>query len=250
MVSPWFAAGFLVCFLGLVFSGNSELDFQAPRGDAFTAFHYAYRDNNSFWFFVVGCALPYAGSYCEDRRWGLFPLERGRISLPWFVTARVVACGISGGLALCTALALFWILCVLGTETNIPAEPGWAASFDEVLPYMALVSQENMAAYLGLFLGAQFFHGAFWACLALAVSAFASRSYEVYAAPLIVAMILVQLGDMVGLPDMLNPCRLSTDVVLSGPLVTELAIDGLYGVGIAVAGWVFYGGLKRRWRRG
>ena len=76
------------------------------------------------------------------------------------------------------------------------------------------------------------------------------RSYEVYAAPLIVAMILVQLGDMVGLPDMLNPCRLSTDVVLSGPLVTELAIDGLYGVGIAVAGWVFYGGLKRRWRRG
>lgn len=249
-VSPWFVAGFLVCFAGLIFSGSSELDFTNPQGDALTAFYFAYQANNALWFFVVGAALPYAGSLCEDLGRGLFSLEKGRISLRKFVVGRVLACGVSGGAALCLAIACFGVLCIFGNEVVVSTESGHVASAGGFLPYMSLAADGCVLEYAVFFGVAQFFFGAFWACFGLAVSVFFPRVYVAFAAPLVAALVFVQLGRLGGLPDLINPCYLSTDAVVGSPLETASVVNGMYVFAIAGLGVVLFLGLRRRWRCG
>ena len=70
-VSPLFLTGVAVAFAGLLFSGAPDLSAgEISSMDALAVFRFAYCFNNSFWFMVVGAAIPFAGSFCEDYRSG------------------------------------------------------------------------------------------------------------------------------------------------------------------------------------
>ena len=239
LLSPSFLVGMGVCLCGLLFGASDSLD-TMRSWDALSLFNYAYESNNTAWFFVVGSCIPFAGSLCSDRKSGFSYLERRRSSARRMVASRVVAVAVSGGLAVMVSCLLFWVFCAAFTEQIVDTTWGSFASLVGAKPYVEWAARGNVAAYLALYLAAQFFFGAFWSVIGLAASSFSSYGYIACVAPFLLYTLGIQLNWFIDIPLWANPSLLAREVVHEHWAGNIALVAVIYGLLMALASLVLW----------
>ena len=229
-ISPLFLVGVAVSFAGLLFSGVPDLSAgEASSMDALAVFRFAYCFNNSFWFVVVGAALPFSGSFCEDYRSGELRFLLVRESRWRYLLSKLAACAVSGGAVVVLACSLFFGLCASLRPEVVSLETGEWRDLAGYEPFVELLVEGNTALYWVLFCCSQFCYGAFWAAFGFTVSLFALYRYAAYAAPLIGAIAFVQIIHLGLWPARLNLASLAYAQSFGGSLQTLLIVAGVYG---------------------
>lgn len=229
-ISPLFLVGMGVAFAGLLFSGAVDLSAgELSNMDALAVFRFAYCFNNSFWFVVVGAAIPFAGSFCEDYRSGELRFWLARESRWQYLLSKFVACIVSGGAVVVIACGLFFGLCVCLRPEVVSLEMGEWRSLVGYEPFVELLLGGNVVLYWVLFCCAQFCYGAFWAAFGFTVSLFALYRYAAYAAPFIGSIAFVQIVHLGFWPPQLNLATLAQVQNFGDPLQTLAVIAGMYG---------------------
>ena len=244
-LSPLFLGGVAVAFTGILFSGAFDLSIsEVSRMDALSVFRYAYCFNNSFWFVVVGAALPYAGSFCEDYSSGRLCLLLVRERRWRYLSEKFVACVVSGGAVVVLSCSLFLVLCTALCPELVSVETGEWQYLAGHEPFIEVLLEGNAILYWVLFCCAQFCYGAFWAALGFTVSLFALYRYAAYAAPFIGAIALVQIIHFGAWPVQLNLASLAYSQSFGGTTQTMLVIAGVYGLAMLLMLAACYGRLR------
>lgn len=229
LVSPLFFGGVAVVFAGLLFAGAVDLSAgESSQMDALAVFRYAYCFNNSFWFVVVGAAMPFAGSFCEDYLSGELVLQLARVSRWRYLLGKFFACIVSGGGVVVFACSLFFGLCIGLRPEAISLATGEWKDLVGFEPFLECLFEGKPFYYWALFCCAQFCYGAFWSVFGLAVSMFALYRYAAYAAPFIGAVAFVQIVQLGMWPVQLNLASLAYGQSFGDPLLTLLVIAGVY----------------------
>lgn len=128
------------------------------------------------------CALPYTTAFVDDIRSGFIKQYLHRSGIPAYIKGKLVACALSGGLALFIGIVLAYGLAALVfTPMELALEPDEAAR-----PYFAqLLSRAVMF----------FFSGAFWSLTGFAFAALTMSRYMAYASPFILYYVLIILSE-------------------------------------------------------
>ena len=209
-ISPSFLAGIGIVLLGLAYAGAPDLCASSQaEGDALSVFRYVYCFNNSFWFVVVGAAVPFAGSFCEDYRNHILPLQLARETRGRYLAAKLLACALSGGAAVVLGSSLFLGVCIASREEVVSLATGEWAYLADTEPFLSFVITGNFTLYWLLFSITQFIYGAFWSLLGFCVSLFSLYRYAAYAGPFAGALLLVELHSMGLWPAGLNISNLA-----------------------------------------
>ena len=244
IISRYFLIGFLICFLGLLFGGGSDLFelLSHPRNQgyaAFDLFDYAYNRSNSDWFFYVGAAIPFAGSYIEDKKSGYLRFILQRTSMLRFSIVRFAACALAGGLVVMLALLIFWGLCLLACPIVFSLDEMSIEELIEFGPYAQLLNDGNVVGFSVLYLLSQAFFGAFWAACAIALTGCCSRGYIAYIIPLFLGLLLIQVNTLTGVPMLVNPVFASQTVNFESPYFTFIYIIAIYAVYLLILYIIF-----------
>lgn len=123
------------------------------------------------------CTLPYAASYLDDLKSGFIKEYLPRAGARGYISGKLLACGISGGLVL-----FLGILASFGISALIYMPLEAAGTGKEALPY------------LGWILGSAFmffFAGMFWSLMGFYLAAATKSRYMAYAAPLVLYYLLI-----------------------------------------------------------
>ena len=130
----------------------------------------------------VLCALPYASSFVDDIKSGYIKQYLHRTSIALYLKGKIVACALSGGLALFAGILMAYGLSALVfSPMELSAGPK-----DIVPPYFAELLTK--AAVL-------FFSGAFWSLAGFAFAALTMSKYIAYASPFILYYVLIILHE-------------------------------------------------------
>jgi hypothetical protein len=209
---PFFAAVILAAFC-MLFDMWGDLDYlRSPSAKDMSVWYYyffsivMFGSYSSDWFPMLA-ALPFAASYCEERRCGITPLTAARASANSYCISKVLVCAVTGGLSLgCgillhTGLLSVW-LPLLDSETYRSMQG---------LPFAAAIMSGSGIGYflIGAYLA--FLRGVLASSAALAVSAYFPNKYVAIASPFILHFIAVRVFNLLHIP---NSARL--DLILRG----------------------------------
>lgn len=234
-----------MAFAGLLFSGAPDLSAgEISSMDALAVFRFAYCFNNSFWFMVVGAAIPFAGSFCEDYRSGELHLLLVRESRRGYLLSKFLACVVSGGAVVVLACSLFFGLCICARPEVVSLEAGEWRDLAAYEPFIELIVEGKPILYWALFCCAQFCYGAFWAAFGFMVSMFALYRYAAYAAPFIGAIAFVQIIHFGLWPARLNLASLAYAQRFGDSSQTLLVVVGVYGALCLMMLLICYGRLR------
>ncbi|MGI6174957.1 MAG: hypothetical protein ACOYJC_02100 [Christensenellales bacterium] len=128
------------------------------------------------------CALPFTNSFVDDIKSGFIKQYLPRSGRTTYMKGKLIACGLSGGLALMLGTLLTYGLSMLiFTPMELALVEGETAQ-----PYLAqLLSQAGML----------FFSGVFWSLAGLTFSALTMNKYMAYASPFILYYVLIILHE-------------------------------------------------------
>lgn len=132
---------------------------------------------------TIICVLPYTTSYIDDLKSGYIKLYIVRAKRSDYLLGKIVACMVSGGLALVLGIVLSYIVMLL---VFIPMEAAddaasWAGTWSEtILPLLDMILRI-------------FMQGAMWSMVGMAAAAFTSSKYMAYAGPFIFYYVLIIL---------------------------------------------------------
>ena len=128
----------------------------------------------------VLAALPYAASFIEDIQSGFIKAYAPRTSLRGYLTGKIYACALSGGLLFAVGIAIAYAAAML---LLAPGEQ--MAYFEaEATPYAAQLMRRLLFFFLS---------GALWALVGMTASTLMSSRYMAYAAPFIIYYVLIIL---------------------------------------------------------
>jgi hypothetical protein len=128
------------------------------------------------------CALPFTTAFVDDIKSGFIKAYLHRSGVKRYIKAKLIACGLSGGLVLFTG-----ILIAYGLSTLIFTPMELALSEGETAqPYLAKLL--TVAATL-------FFSGAFWSLVGFTFAAATQSKYMAYASPFILYYVLIILNE-------------------------------------------------------
>lgn len=128
------------------------------------------------------CALPYTAAFVDDIRSGYIKLHLHRSGVKPYIKGKLIACGLSGGLALLLGILTAYALSAL---VFMPMElaPGEG---EAVQPYFTQLLLK--AAIL-------FCSGAFWSLVGFTFSAATQSKYMAYASPFIFYYVFIILHE-------------------------------------------------------
>jgi hypothetical protein len=128
------------------------------------------------------CALPYTAAFIDDIKSGYIKLHLHRSGVGQYIKAKLLACALSGGLAL-----LLGILIAYGISMLAFTPMEFALTGDEIAqPYFAQLLLK--AATL-------FFSGTFWSLVGFTFAALTQSKYMAYASPFILYYVLIILHE-------------------------------------------------------
>jgi hypothetical protein len=128
------------------------------------------------------CALPYTAAFIDDIKSGYIKLHLHRSGVGQYIRAKLIACALSGGLAL-----LLGILISYGISALVFTPMEMALTKDEIAqPYFAQLLLK--AATL-------FFSGTFWSLTGFTFAAATQSKYMAYASPFILYYVLIILHE-------------------------------------------------------
>ncbi len=149
---------------------HAQFIFEALSSDAFTLA------------LPILCALPYTAAFIDDIKSGYIKLHLHRSSIGQYIKAKLIACALSGGLAL-----LIGILVSYGISALVFTPMELALTKDEIAqPYFAQLLLK--AATL-------FFSGTFWSLTGFTFAAATQSRYMAYASPFILYYVLIILHE-------------------------------------------------------
>lgn len=130
----------------------------------------------------VLCALPYSSSYVDDIKSGFIKQYLHRTSLNNYVSGKLLACALSGGLSVFLGAVLSYALSwLVFNPMELAPAPGAAV--------------EPMLAQFIVKAALLFFSGAFWSLVGFLVAALTMNKYMAYASPFILYYVLVILHE-------------------------------------------------------
>lgn len=128
------------------------------------------------------CALPFTTAFVDDIKSGFIKQYLHRSGTAAYIRGKLVACGLSGGLALFAGVLLAYELAAL---VFTPME-------------LALGPEETAQPYFAEFLmksAALFFSGTFWSLAGFTFAALTMNKYMAYASPFILYYVLIILHE-------------------------------------------------------
>ncbi len=128
------------------------------------------------------CSLPFTAAFVDDVKTGFLKLYVHRCGIWPYIRGKVIACALSGGLALFLGtVAAYGLSALIFTPMELAAGPE-----ETVYPYFAQFLLK--AAVL-------FFSGAFWSLVGFTFAALAQSRYMAYASPFILYYLLIILHE-------------------------------------------------------
>lgn len=128
------------------------------------------------------CALPFTTAFVDDIKSGFIKQFLPRSGVKPYINGKLLACGLSGGLALFTGIVLaYGISALVFTPMELALTPEETAQ-----PYFAQLLMK--AATL-------FFSGAFWSLAGFTFAALTMNRYMAYASPFIIYYVLIILNE-------------------------------------------------------
>lgn len=128
------------------------------------------------------CALPYTSSFVDDMKSGYIKQYLHRAGVGPYIRGKLIACALSGGLALMAGVVLaYGVSSLVFTPMELAMGPSQVAQ-----PYFAELLMK--AAVL-------FFSGAFWSLTGFAFAALTMSRYMAYASPFILYYVLIILHE-------------------------------------------------------
>lgn len=194
----------------------------------------------------VLAAVPFATGFARDWRSGMAVSMLVRSGKRRFYTSKILCCALSGGLALMLGALLYAVFLNLWFSHNY-------AEFEEMIRHIAFydfsagVNRQTLTGYYACVCALQFMAGAFWAMVAMTVSAFLPNISLTLCAPLVFFKLAEETN--MYFPPFFSPYLLQTgNVGLSVP-ATLGAAACVFGTGILLLGLIFYWRASRRLSR-
>lgn len=157
----------------LPFGYHSELILNALSGSAMTLA------------FPILAALPYTAAVTEDARSGFLKSYLPRTSVGKYLSSKVIACAVSGGLALILGALLAWGALALSFLPKEAAPVVMKAADGSILPM-------PVSPIWGRFL-LYFASGALWATVGMLFANLTGSRYMAYASPFVIFYVLIIL---------------------------------------------------------
>ncbi len=148
-----------------------------PFGTHITMIMSALKSDITAFAVPIICTLPCSASYVDDLKSGFIKQYLPRAGTGGYISGKLLACGISGGLVLFLGVLAAYPLAAL---VYTPMEA--AAAGQEVLPYLGEV-MGNASMF--------FFAGMFWSLMGLCLAGATKSRYMAYAAPLVLYYLLI-----------------------------------------------------------
>ena len=128
------------------------------------------------------CALPYTAAFVDDIKSGYIKLHMHRSGVKPYIKGKLIACGLSGGLALLLGILTAYALSAL---VFMPMElaPGEG---EAVQPYFAQLLLKAVILFCS---------GAFWSLVGFTFAAATQSKYMAYASPFILYYVLIILHE-------------------------------------------------------
>lgn len=128
------------------------------------------------------CALPFTATFVDDVKCGFIKQYLHRSGIKPYIKAKLIACGLSGGLTLFSGIVIaYGLSALIFTPMELALEEGEIAQ-----PYFAQVLM--IAATL-------FLSGAFWSLVGFTFAALTMSRYMAYASPFILYYVLIILNE-------------------------------------------------------
>ena len=133
-------------------------------------------------------ALPFSGSYLEDRKTGYVRLQLQRVSPKRYLTVRFFTVALSGAIATAMGMLVFLAaLPLLHPMASLPTNAEGIAAY----PYMQdVVTAENWCGYYAFYACLQAMSGMFWAGVALTLSMLVDQAQILYLSVVLLMEIL------------------------------------------------------------
>ncbi len=133
-------------------------------------------------------ALPFSGSFLEDRNTGYIRLQLQRVTPKRYLTVRFFTVTLSGAVATAMGMLVFLaVLPLLHPLATLPTNAEGIAAY----PYMQdAVIAENWLGYYAFYACLQALSGMFWAGVALTLSALVSQAQILYLSVVLLMEIL------------------------------------------------------------
>lgn len=188
-------------------------------------------------------AIPFSTGFVRDINSGMAVSMQVRSGRGRFLRSKIFCCALSGGLALAIGNILFTLAVNLWFSQDYV---GYAQMISDFCYYdfSAGVTALGLTGYYASAAALQFMAGAFWALVALAVSAWLPNISLTLCAPLILYRLFEEMAVLE--PVWLSPFLLQLGNVGLKTGQTLLAALGVYGCGGALAALVFTLGARRR----
>ena len=180
--------GFFIGAAGMVLviilsSLESIINITRTTGPLQNGFHAQFIDNalSSDWVTLaipIFCALPFTAAFVDDIKSGFIKQYLHRAGIKQYIKAKLIACGLSGGLALFSGIIIAYAVSAL---VFLPMEAALGAG-EIAQPYFArlLMSAATM-----------FFSGALWSLVGFTFAALTMSRYMAYASPFILYYVLI-----------------------------------------------------------
>ncbi len=128
------------------------------------------------------CALPFTAAFVDDIKSGFIKQYLHRTSVKSYIKAKLIACGLSGGLVLFFGIITAYALSAL---IFIPMELALGEG-ESVQPYLAQVLMTAATLFLS---------GAFWSLVGFTFASATQSRYIAYASPFIIYYVLIILHE-------------------------------------------------------
>lgn len=216
-----------------------------PTGDALMTFSLSRTTGMLTYIAPLFSALPFATAFCADWNSGFAVAASMRSGNRRYLTSKISACALTGGLVPAIATLLFAIFLTL----RFPTDPELMLSLADGDPFNRVL---NMGAPIGLgfyYLGIvlmQFMAGACWAMTGLAFSAFMPNTLLTLCIPLAAYRLSLEIYYWFELPYWLNLPLLQDCMVEMNYVLTLLAGLVVFGLVTLLLGILFSVRAKRR----
>ena len=188
-------------------------------------------------------AIPFSTGFVRDINSGMAVSMLVRSGRRRFLRSKILCCALGGALALGLGSVLFTVFVNLWFSQDYSGYAQMIADFC-YYDFSGGVTAAGLVAYYASAAALQCMAGAFWALVALAVSAWLPNISLTLCAPMLLYRLFEELATLE--PVWLSPYLLQLGTVGLSTGYTLLEALGVYGAGSLIASLVFVLGARRR----
>lgn len=219
------------------------------NGSSSVCYDFSYAQLNEFTQILILpiCALPGATLFCADWDNRYFRPLAFRTGLRPYGISKVLACAISAIGTDFVGKLIFFLF--IAARFRIFMQAGYKGEIQLCGEFGAFASLLKQQQYFLYFFFCELVIAltcAFFAVIALWISAVLSNMFVVIASPIIVSFLVDKISFNFGLPRWLNPIALQSGYSMGGVWQSLLYSFVFFGVMLVLFGWLFM--RKARWR--